>query len=750
MDLVAFDLETHLIQPGLVAPPIVCGSIALTPHHGQLLSVSDVRLFLDDMLPSRTIVGANIAFDLICVLVKWPELLPRVFCAYAEGRVYDVQIAQALHAIANGHLGYDPLTGAKMRGRYSLQECVRQCLGRDNAKANDRYRLSYALLEGTPIEEWPLEARTYPVDDAVNTLEVALAQRGELPSIGRHRLASSKGSDRSCSRCHSDQWSKSCLAREAYLNQHEVVRQTYAAFCLALGAAWGFRVNQASVDELERRYLTEHTAASEQPFRDAKILRADGTENQSIIRRLVAEAYGACDSCAPCQGEGKVPSPKTSKPINCTVCGGTGLLLGSDVPLTEKGGVGKGRDVLYESGDEALISYAATLEGRKVSTVYIPFLRSAGNVPLVLRPNVIVETGRVSYDGAIMLLPRSGGVRECIEARPGYVFSSEDYKAGELITHAQSCLWIVGFSELAKALNAGLDAHTALAGTMAGKQYADLLALVASGDKTAKNLRQAAKPANFGFPGRMGPGKLVLQQRKGGPDTKHASGKYKGLRFCLLMRNVERCGVVKVTEWNGRPLPPACKACLECATELRAAWRLQWPENLPYFDHVKAIDDSGARVVQHVTKRLRGFKRGSTGDDGEPVNAGNAIANGYFQGLLADAAKNALMRATAECYLPTKVASKTKYTSTYESVSSPLLGSRIIVFQHDELVCEHPEAIAHDAATRVSEIMTEELRIICPDLEKAVEAEPTLMRRLYKGAECTRDARGRLVPWEPV
>jgi hypothetical protein len=785
-DGVGFDLETHLIQPGLVAPPIVCGSIATAETGalmGELVPRIEALAAFDTILGDqrRTIVGANIAYDVICVLVAQAcigiDVAPQVFAMYdptrgavrgdVDGRVFDVQVAEALHAVALGMLGVDPATNRRMTGRYSLLVVVQQVLGRDNAKANDRYRLSYALLEDTPIEQWPFEARTYPVDDAVNTLEAALAQAGHLDNVGPHRWVEAH-----CVQCGSEAGGVGpCRSRYRRHNAHEISRQTYVSLCMNLGAAWGFHVNQASVDALQARYDADHVGR-DGPFLQAGILRPDGTENQGVLKGLVARAYGAVEPCATCARTGKVPSPVTNgkTKINCTACGGTGLMLPPSVPRTEKDGVGKGRDVLQESGDEFLMSYAEYTEGSKIPDVYIPFLRGVDKsgeahpgVPLVLRPNPMLETGRTSYDGVIQLMPRSGGVRECIEARPGYVFSSEDYTGGELVTHAQSCLWIVGASKLADALNKGLNAHAALAGTILSMSYEDVTKAIKAGSKRESDTRQAAKPANFGFPGRMGGGKLVLQQRKGGPDTPHPSGPtlvddgkgnkvpgYKGLRFCILMGKSDRCGDVKVTEWKNRPYPPTCKRCLECADQLRKDWLLQWPENVPYFEHVKKVDESGMPVVQHMSKRLRSFRKGQVDSDGEPINSGNAIANGYFQALLADAAKNALMAATRECYdRTTIVESHTNTRSSFEGGPSPLFGSRIIVFQHDELVCEHPESVAHEAATRVSEIMVEALRLACPDLAPACEAEPALMRKLYKGAKKVVDASGRLQPWAP-
>jgi DNA polymerase-1 len=805
-DGVSFDLETHLIQPGLPAPPIVCASVApVAPGMSGAVDVASAAERWFDMIlrdPRVTLIGAYIAFDVLCMArraeLRGIDLMPAILAMYdpertaalgrVDGRVIDVQVWEQLHAVAKGLLGKDPWTRKELEGRYSLQEVVRQVLGREDAKANDRFRLSYALLEKIPIDQWPVEAKTYPIDDAVNTLEAALAQAGHLPSCAPHVWPSGgPGSEVRCARCgQSPGGDAYCRARERRLNGHEIARQTYVSLCGALGGAWGFKIDQRAVDALQAKYDTEHVG-QEQPFIDAGIIRSQGAKAGSVdegkLKRLTAAAYGAKDPCVSCVGIGKVPSPATNgrTKINCGECDGTGLALPPQVPRTPSGEVGIGRDVLTESGDEFLRSFAEYDEGKKIPNTYIPFFRSARppvaghtegcpsqrtsgrkgactcpgpyyETPLNLRFNPVLETGRTSYDGVIQLMPREGGVRECIVARDGYLFSSEDYKAGELITHAQSCIWIVGASRLAEALNRGLDAHLAGAASIVGISYEEAVKRKKAGDKQIANIRQAFKPCNFGFPGRMGAGKLVLQQRKGGPDTTAPDGTtYKGLRFCILMGAAQRCGEVKVTEWKHRPYPPTCLKCLECATQLREQWLKQWPENGAYFDYIKQIDQSGQPVVQHVSKRLRGFLQGQVDKKtGEPLNSGNAIANGYFQGLLADAAKNALMAITRECYDRTHVVrSFTRHASRWEGGPSPLLGSRPILFAHDETVCEHPEPVAAEAATRDSEIMEETLRIACPDMDPAVEALPTLMRRLYKGAEPVYDASGRLIPWEP-
>jgi len=355
---------------------------------------------------------------------------------------------------------------------------------------------------------------------------------------------------------------------------------------------------------------------------------------------------------------------------------------------------------------------------------------------LTLRPNPMLDTSRVSYDGAVMLMPRQVsarlsnalkgtglvGVRDCIRSRPGYLLGSCDFEGGELVTHAQSCMWIVGWSKLADALLAGKKPHNLLGATMTGQDYDSFNLKIDAGDKDAGNARQAAKPGNFGFPGGMGEWKMVLQQRKQGPDTVAADGtRYKGLRFCILMNNAPACGRVKVTEYKKRPGPPTCLECIECAATLRSHWYRTYPENKPYFDFVTHQVEELGYVTQHVDKRVRGG-----------VNF-NSAANGYFQALLARAAKLALIRASKECY----------------TGNTALRGSRVIVLQHDELVAEHPRSIAPEACDRLSTVMETALAEVCPDLAPACHAEPTLMARLYKGAKCVRDSNGRLMVWTP-
>lgn len=824
-DAVALDLETHLIQPGLVAPPPVLGSAAVPRGDkivGALLDKKSAAAAFDEVYADHrfTLVGANIAYDLLVDAVAkgraGRDVMPEIFAMFdagrtivrgaCDGRVFDVQTAEALHAIAQGELGKDPRTGKPIKnkdgraGRYSLQVVTSQVLARDNAKANDRFRLRYAEFDDVPLDQLPPEARDYPIDDVVNTLEDGLAQAGHRPSSWPHEWRETVEEGRPVTRCLAcgDAMTASgpgpdCMRVARRRNLHDLSRQVYAWWALHLTSSWGFKIDQDAVGALEVRYGdTDARRAATAQFVAAGILRESGSENQVALKTMVARAYGAEFACGPCSGTGKVPSPITEgrTKINCAACAGTGYDLPPGVPRTDGDGVGTGRDVLQESGDELLMAYERHGEHDKILTTYVPLLRSARpclrcghsgygkdkhaegcagedgyrEVPLIPRPNALVETGRCSYERGIHGLPRKGGVRECIVARPGYVFSSEDFTAGELVTHAQNCIYVVGYSKLAEALNAGLDAHLALAGTMTGRDYAAMLAAKKAGDKRVVDDRQAAKAANFGFPGGMAELTFTVRKRSdpdlftpcpGGPSSRKGVAGFEGLRTCVLMDGAPTCGREKTTTYKDQPCSPTCVECLKASLRLREFWFRQWPENNPrdgYFAVIKRlvrqVGPSGtAELVHHHSKRIRGGVQFTDG------------ANGLFQGLLADAAKDAYCQITRECYdRSCRVESSEMMSSRYAGLESPLFGSRPILLAHDETIAEHPESVAHDGATRISEIMVESLRWKCPDLKKACKAEPTLMRRLYKGAE-PRYARGgekpadesdHLVCWEPT
>ncbi len=353
----------------------------------------------------------------------------------------------------------------------------------------------------------------------------------------------------------------------------------------------------------------------------------------------------------------------------------------------------------------------------------------------------------------------------------GFVFSSEDYTAGELVTLAQNCLWFVKYSKLAEALNRGIDVHTALAGTFCGKPYDVMMKAKAAKEKWLDDLRQVGKKSNFGFGGGMAELEFILKPCRADPDlftpcpggpskremkingVKVIVEGFNGVRPCILMDGETYCGRPgdKVLTYNDKPTnSPVCIRCLRAGKRAREAWFTQWPEMRDYFKEIKkVINNVGPSGTPELVYH-DGMVRGGVGFCD--------AANGHFQRTLAKAAKAAFCQVQRECVVRgTRVRSSEMMKSRFDGMESPLHGSRAILLFHDEIVSEHPISVASEAAIRQSEIMVEALRWQCPDMFDAVQAEPALMPRLYKGAEAVwerggkkpADSSDRLIPWEP-
>jgi hypothetical protein len=301
--LVGFDLESHLIQPGLLTPPIVCGSSAQWPDRTSKRLVSRnealyvIRRLLAD--PFVVIAGANIAFDMAEAINEDPTLLEAVFKAYADGRVHDVLLAQALDAIAAGHLGKAPngmpLVNAKGKRvrNYDLDLTVRLNLHRFDAKERDFYRRRYALLADVPLDQWPEEAQEYPKDDAWNTVEVAAHQLGlpEHPPEEPHIYGDASLDDPDGCSWVFDRVQDAPAVVEPltpFRNLSDHAAQAESAFCLHLGAIWGFRTDPLRAALLELRAMELHEIYLRR-FADMGLYRLDDKSKKIVQAKVAAD-----------------------------------------------------------------------------------------------------------------------------------------------------------------------------------------------------------------------------------------------------------------------------------------------------------------------------------------------------------------------------------------------------------------------------------------------------------------------------
>lgn len=172
--------------------------------------------------------------------------------------------------------------------------------------------------------------------------------------------------------------------------------------------------------------------------------------------------------------------------------------------------------------------------------------------------------------------------------------------------------------------------------------------------------RQLAKPCNFGFPGGLGAGSFV----------DYAAG-------------------------YGVAISP------EIADKALAAYMKAWPEMRLYFAHIKAkIKDaekpphgwygSGGVCVQIKSKRERG------------ECSFTQWANGWFQGLAADGAKEAGRRLIR---------------AAYRDLASPMFGTRPSGFIHDEYLVNARVEQAEQALPEVSRHMVEGMQQWIPDVK---------------------------------
>ena len=206
----------------------------------------------------------------------------------------------------------------------------------------------------------------------------------------------------------------------------------------------------------------------------------------------------------------------------------------------------------------------------------------------------------------------------------------------------------------------------------------------------------------------------ALEKRKTDPVVKKRRNIGKSLNFSLA----GGVGAKRFREMAAAD-PYNIELTLEECYALKEAWYEAFPEAAPYFEYVNWVVNSGQPQRSFVSRRLRG-------------NVGyTQVANGYFQSLGADAAKRALFAVSMACYAEPK---------------SPLYGSRVVVFVHDEIILEVPIPQAHEASMEVVRLMNRELAAVCPDIPP--KSEPTLMTRWIKMAEPKYDPQGRLTAWD--
>jgi len=181
-EYIAIDTETELIQPGLLAPPLVCLSYAHSGGSGITKWKDAAELFRTFVEDFDTFVGHNIAYDFGVLIAHDWTLTDTIFKLFREDRVRDTGIREALYLIREGIF-------TENRGNLTLNALSKKYLREELDKSGDSWRLRYAELMNVSLSAWPKEAKQYSIKDAEATLNVFQEQEDSPDEILQCRAA---------------------------------------------------------------------------------------------------------------------------------------------------------------------------------------------------------------------------------------------------------------------------------------------------------------------------------------------------------------------------------------------------------------------------------------------------------------------------------------------------------------------------------------------------------------------------------
>lgn len=713
---VGWDYETEKLGPQNLQPEPVCISACAYSENDD----HDVFLFgrreedqrqglLETLLKAsedqpEVVVAHYLAFDLAVAAKERPDLIPDIFQGLLSGRLHCTVIREKLLNLTEfGEVDYVLTHSGNKRSDYGLAPALKSYTGIDisEQKTEDSWRTNYDILIDTPVDEWPEEARDYAAFDAVWCCTVWVCQEKR-----RERLIEETGHD-----------------PFAVLSL-----QCLTDFCLYLMSSQGCAIDGERLmeikgllgQELEEENL--HCMIEEGVLRPAVPPRpyVNGAKNKDGTPKMTA-------------GKNSSINKTRLKEIIEEVCEKNGI----EVKKTEPSKTFPEGTTCTDSGFIAeishlhpvLVEYAHRQKLNDLLTKQVNRLMWDDEPAEVVHPNfdVLKNSGRTSSRGS-KLYPSLNiqnvdpKVRECFVARPGYKIVSVDYSQMELVTLAQTCLNLFGYSVLADKINAGIDFHAYL-GAQIAKHSDEGFAEVASDDpdlcynmfvsigkggwetcsfitedspgggsheKWYKHYRTLAKPTDLGYPGGLGPDTFIV---------------YAKSTFGL---EIDR----------------------DTASDLRDIWKQTLPEMVDYFaninnnriDHRWSTDD---RTKYAYTSPLGMYR---------PNCDYCAAANGEgLQTPGAEGAKLGLCLVLMACYDPTQ-------ESILYGVCFPF------AFVHDELLVELPDdEHLEERIQAIRSLMEQGMKVITPDVE--IGSSFAVMSRWDKEAQEKRNSSGKLISW---
>jgi DNA polymerase-1 len=454
--MLTLDFETALAMPGLQAPPPVCLAAVSESSPAEVYKDDQMDVFQAALESGEPLVFLYGPFDLRVAANARPDLLPLIFQAYDEDRIFDVTVRQKLIDIATGD-------GKRFQGQYSMQDLAWRLL-KEKIEKEDTWRLRYWELINVPLCDWPEDAIEYPKKDVITTRAIFQVQENDLAEVNRL-----------------------CVLAD----QH---RQCRADFALGLASAWGLRTDKAQAAKLR--------ADSEKQLLELQ----DSLLENGLLRWQKKKGVM---SIAKCQKKAQERMLAVDPEARLTKKGVELTKEGVDISGEAKY-ISVDAEACRDSGDALLEQYSSYAQTSKFLTGAMKTLEMGADEPIHTRFEVLLDTGRTSSSKPpLQNLSRKPGVRECFKPRDGWVFVATDFDKAELHTLAQVCINLFGRSCLAEVLNNGFDPHIGLGARLAGTTYDGLAERIKAKDKEAKEWRQRAKPGNFGFPGGMGPEGMV-------------------------------------------------------------------------------------------------------------------------------------------------------------------------------------------------------------------------------------------------
>jgi hypothetical protein len=708
MGLVAFDFETLLFGPCNLAPKPVCCSFSFGPDEGTVVASCESEFddMLEHALKADEITNAKIDFDMAVILAHRPKLAPLVWDAYSDKRVHDILIREKLITLGTwGHLDYLVLpNGAKSKVRWSQADIEKRRLSIDRTEQKDSpdaWRSNYEALIGMPAKDYPEDAYKYSYDDADLARKIHVLQSQNRDLLSAEHLSVS------------------------------------AALALYLSSCWGFSIDtdlaQALFEELSERFHEKNFSDLVRMgiLRPSQPSRPHVRQMQKAIN-LVGKDPGDWGPYRQQLEEAgfKLTAEKPSnynttllRALVAEIC----QTYDIEVVLTEGGEDGENKQVSYSSEvqenlkgfNPAFDSFIDRNEIQKLVTTELPRMLHGRVHP---KYDVLKETGRTSSFGnskkdkdpaypSVNIQQIDPRVRDAFIADPGHVICSIDYNFIELVSAAQTCLDIFGYSELADKINRGYDPHAYLASCIARKLDPEFkyskdndtnYALFQERKKTDppwyRRWRTMAKPTGLGFPGGLGAKTFVgYAKATFGVDMVNLAGSQQG--------------------------------ALEMASSLKAEWLQAFPEFEAYFRWVNMecldLEWSTAVEKRYAYSTPNGMVRRNCFYC--PATNGRAL-----QSPTAEGAKIALFMLASAMH--------------DARLKSSLLGCHQLAFIHDEFLLQLPDdAYRHERAFEARDIVVEGMKQVMTKV--LVGAEPALMLRWNKKAEPVFDNNKRLILW---